>query len=142
MQYPGQSNPQPAYIELDLEYKTLSADYSGEIGNAMPMAVYHNRVLRFSISQFISGGKINEILNDPKLLGLCEQVVANHIIVWDGNNNVGKLNINGQDAVQRIEWLLEQIEPDLSVLEAIWGREFKMKLTLEKLKNSTHVRTD
>lgn len=47
--YPGQTAPQPAYVELDTETGELSADYDGEIGPAVPAAVYEGRVRRYQV---------------------------------------------------------------------------------------------
>lgn len=47
-QYPQQSQPQPAYIEIT-EDGDVSAGYSGEIGGAVPMAVWHHRTLRVPV---------------------------------------------------------------------------------------------
>ena len=51
-QYPGQFHHQSAYIELDPVAKTLTCDWNGEIGNAVPFSVYHGRVLRFTFPPF------------------------------------------------------------------------------------------
>ena len=43
LRYSGQTNPQPAHIEIDPEEKTITAEANPEIGNAVPMNVWHGR---------------------------------------------------------------------------------------------------
>ena len=48
-QYHGQSEPQPAYLELDLRDGILRADYDSEVGPAAPAAVHHGFERRWGI---------------------------------------------------------------------------------------------
>ena len=47
--YSGQTNSQPVYIDLDLDTGVVTAGYNAEIGNAVPMAVWNGKVLRWSV---------------------------------------------------------------------------------------------
>jgi len=47
--YQGQTDPQPCYVQLDCDEGTLSADWDGEIGGAVPIAVWNGTALRWGI---------------------------------------------------------------------------------------------
>ena len=65
--YPQQLYPQSAFISLD-ESGTVSADYDGEIGNAVPMNVWHGRTMRFAIPCDLSGDAIIDLVNEARPL--------------------------------------------------------------------------
>lgn len=87
--YQGQFNPQPAYVTLNLENGHVDADYSGEIGNAVTMDVWHNRTLRWSINSQLSGSQVQEILED--ILPTLQTILDGSEIEWNGNNWVGRI---------------------------------------------------
>jgi hypothetical protein len=105
--YPGQTSPQPAYIEMT-EDGEVSADYSGEIGNAVPMYVWHGRTLRWSVPSDVRGEALAEFLADPETLALLERVHAGHVVDWDGNNHVGSLSDDARDASEGLDRLIER----------------------------------
>lgn len=118
-QYPAQSNPQPVFLELRPEDDPprLRADWDGEIGNAVPMSVYHGRVIRFGLpSPYYSGGVLCRMLDE--IASLCETICAGYSSEWDGNNHVGRLTDEAQDAREAVEQYLERQEPDLQVYDA------------------------
>lgn len=97
--YPTQYNYQKAYIELDPESKTLTCDWNGEIGNAVPFAVYHGRVLRFSFPPFT---KLHDVRDCMKAIApACAAMVKEYKERWDGNNWRGIWNEELLDMVQR-----------------------------------------
>ncbi len=95
--YPGQYQPQPTYIEIDFEYKTISADYSGEVGNAVPFRVFHGICHRSPISPTLSSSGINEILLDEDFLRAVSETDRMGEIDWDGSNLIWKFK-DGVDA--------------------------------------------
>jgi hypothetical protein len=66
VQYDGQLNTQPAYIELDTTtpYDELSADYSGEVGGGVPEDVWNGKRRRYSISPHLTMVEINALLDE------------------------------------------------------------------------------
>jgi hypothetical protein len=88
--YPQQCEPQPAFITLNLENGDLDADYSGEIGNAVTSRVWHNIVLRFAINPESTADQVEKIINDNS--EAFQKILDGSEVVWDGNNNVGRLN--------------------------------------------------
>lgn len=87
--YPGQFEPQKAYIFLDLESGECGADYSGEIGNAIPSRQWHNIVLTFAISPYYMADKIESVINDNA--EFFQALLDNSAVEWDGNNYRGKI---------------------------------------------------
>ena len=63
-QYSGQFNPQPAYLELDGENQTVRFDWSGEIGNAVPITVWNRRERRIYIPASASCKLLDEYIED------------------------------------------------------------------------------
>ena len=105
--YIGQTQAQPTYIELDLEDKTLSADWNGEIGNGVPMDVWHGLIRRYHIPCLVAD-EANALMEE--ILPLAERVIAGAEIVWDGSNWVAKLNEDAEDAEMEIDRICEQSE--------------------------------
>ena len=76
--YPQQLQPQPAYLEFDPEADELAleADYSGEIGGAVPENVWNGLIQRFDISPRVLRSEIETLADDEKLAALLERVKA------------------------------------------------------------------
>lgn len=83
-QYQGQSGPQDAFIALDCRDGSAWADYNAEIGNAVPVDVWHGHILRFGISPYASGARINAEMEAmrPRFA----EIVAGYSSHWDGSN--------------------------------------------------------
>lgn len=101
--YDGQSEPQGAYIALDLEDSTMWADYNAEIGNGVPASVYHGRTRRYSIP-LLTAAAANRVM--AELRPLAERIVAGSDIDWDGSNMVASLNEDARAAEDELENLL------------------------------------
>ena len=100
-QYDGQTNVQPAYVELDLtaDPPTLSAGYSGEIGGGVPMAVWHNRCLRWAVMPNLTAAEIRTLLDT--LAPLAERVANGYEDAWDGSNTLGRFSEDAEYARYR-----------------------------------------
>ena len=108
--YRGQSAPQPAFIELD-ENGEVSADWSGEIGNAVPIDVWDGRTLRWAIRPEISQLALDKLLADgSELRMLLTTVHSGHTVVWDGNNNRGRIDDNARRAVEQLIDQLDEVD--------------------------------
>lgn len=93
--YPGQTEAQRAYLEMDEEGR-VTADYNSEIGNAIPMEVATGRTLRIPVPNDLTGNGLAEFVEDikPDL----EKVHKGHAI--DGNKGV--LSEEAKDTLDRI----------------------------------------
>lgn len=142
-QYDGELQPQPAYVSMGAD-GDVEADWSGEVGNAVPMTVWHNRTLRWRVPAQAEGTALAEFLRENA--PLFERVHAGHSIEWDGNNMVGKLTNDAQAAFTRISDLLETFEPLAEVWSAdaflfsggntlndVWAPDLTLDAAVEKL---------
>ncbi len=87
--YPGQYSPQPVVLALSLKDGTLGCHYNPNVGgNAMPMSVWHQRTLWFTIPT-LTGSAANALMD--RVAPLAREILADCEIVWDGNNHVGQL---------------------------------------------------
>ncbi|MGW5353384.1 helix-turn-helix domain-containing protein [Streptomyces sp. NPDC004031] len=99
-QYQGQSEPQPAYIELDLRTGTVLATYDSEVGNAVPFSVRHGFERRYGIPR-LTAKAANRVMDE--LMPLADRILADWEEVWDGNNHVARLGDDARAAEDEIE---------------------------------------
>jgi hypothetical protein len=107
--YKNQTNPQPAYVTLLTNGKVM-ADYSGEIGNGIPMDVWLGRARRYPVSPCVNGAALVDCLESDEMRDLLQRVYDGLEDVWDGNNYVGKLTQDAEDAETDIERILEGLD--------------------------------
>ena len=98
--YPQQCNPQDAYIQLDPDARELSADWNAEVGNAIPMSVYHVRKFRYSVSEYLHASEVTALMEE--LMPLALRVCNGYSEEWDGHNLVGALNEDASEAHEEI----------------------------------------
>lgn len=104
-QYPGEFAPQPAFISLDPENWEAGADWSGEVGNAVPARVWHNLELRWPVPANVRGAALVEFCEQHA--DLFARVCDGFEKSWDGNNWVGRYSSDAQDAQEKLERLIE-----------------------------------
>ena len=117
-QYDSQCFPQKAYLEFDpmtsaKEEIVLTADYSGAIGNGVPMDVWHNLVLRIGIPSQVTLKALRALKKDERMISMLEELREGYDQVWDGNNYVGKFDTDLYHCVchytqERLYSLMEQ----------------------------------
>lgn len=114
--YATQTGAQSAFVELD-ERGTVTADWSGVIGNAVPMTVWNGRTLRFRVSPRVRGADLRSYLEGDGR-GLLARIHGGHDVAWDGSNNRGRLSEDAEEASA-------QLEADLAEIEEVevWGVE-------------------
>lgn len=115
--YRNEINPQPAYVIMT-EDGTVTADYSGEIGNDVPMYVWLNRTLRWRVPSTIRGSCLAEKLQSLKIAALLQRVHDGHTVEWDGNDYAGKLTDDAKAADDALEKDLAY--PDGEDNVAVW----------------------
>jgi len=93
--YDGQSEPQPAYLNLDLEDGELFCDYNGNIGSGVSAAEYHGRIRTIRIPT-LTGEAANTLMDE--VAPIAQRVLNGASIEWDGNNHVGVLTDDAQAA--------------------------------------------
>ena len=114
VRYPGQVSAQPAHLEIDPGSRTYTAESNPEIGNAVPMDVWHRRRLRCGgLPPSIGGAALAGFLADPDLVDLITRVCDGHSDAWDGSNMIGRLTDDASDALQDIERMIDALAVDL-----------------------------
>lgn len=117
-EYPNQYDPQSAYLYISTDNGDVWFDYDAEIGGAVTSDVWHGRTIRVPITPFLTAKTLNNILIDPKIIGLIEGVIAGHSENYNGSNYVGTLDDTAQSQLQQLERELLDYEPEFSVTEA------------------------
>jgi hypothetical protein len=97
--YPGQTKPQPCYVELDCARGVLSASYDAEIGGSMPMNVAHGHRRRWAVA-CLTGAAATRLLR--ALAPLAQRVCDGYRQRWDGRNTVGELSDDAAAAAEHI----------------------------------------
>lgn len=116
--YAGQSSPQPAYVEMTAAGE-VSADFSGEIGNAVPADVWHGVRLHWPVLSSVRGDSLADLLRGDAL-HLLERVHAGHSVEWDGSNHVGRLDADAVEASDDLRELLNGMQDDESAMVPVW----------------------
>lgn len=110
VKYQGQSTAQPAFIELDPERRTVTADYDGEIDKSILSAVWHGRLRRYKVPATLKGEAIPPLLEE--LMPLFERVASGYTCEWNGSTMVGRLSEDAMSAEEAIEQHCEAIDYD------------------------------
>jgi hypothetical protein len=116
---------QGCHLDLGLEDGQWTADYDVEIGEGIPESVHHGRRMWWTIPCLTAAGAA-ELLED--LAPLARRVLAGATVEWDGNNNVGRLDEDAQQADEEIARRCSSIDtedyPQVRELEAsLWYAE-------------------
>jgi hypothetical protein len=115
--YPDQVRPQPAYVMLDDDGE-VTADWSGEIGSSTPMRCWHGVDMRWSVAAAIKPIALIDYLQG-EALPLLERIHAGHSVDWDGNNHVGSLSDDAQEASDDLRIGLEMFGYEYDRI-AVW----------------------
>ena len=84
--YPNQTEPQACFIALNLCTGRMSGQTDPEIGNAVPMDVWHGIVRRYYLPGPPLAKAANALMED---IASHAQAILDHAdVVWDGSNNV------------------------------------------------------
>ncbi len=112
--YPGESRPQPAWLELD-EDGVASFGVDGDIGGNTPIDVWNGRTLRWAVPGNLTSMQANHAME--ALAPLLSRVHAGHEVVWDGSDLVGNLDADAADASEQVEAACGRLEGELAVWE-------------------------
>ena len=107
--YPQQQTAQPAYLYLD-EGGQVFADWDGEIGNGTSERIWNNCDLRWPLHNELTGDQIAKLIEE--VTPLLEIVYSGHTVEWNGNNNQGRLTPIAIAAVERLERICGDLEPE------------------------------
>lgn len=96
--YPGQLKPQDAYLEIR-EDGTILCESNPEIGNGVPVRVWHGLDKRFSVSPYLSAQQIRWLI--AQVRPHAQKYLNETEIVWDGSNHVRRSILGNR--VSRLE---------------------------------------
>jgi hypothetical protein len=103
--YPGQHEPQPCHLDLNLENGELMVDYNAETGGAYPASMFHRTRMWLPIP-CLTGTAARMLLDQAT--PIAQRVLAGATIEWDGSTHVGGLNEDAQTAYDELAALCEQ----------------------------------
>lgn len=78
--------------------------------NATPAAEWHGRTRHWSLPALVTSVALSRMLNSRETLQLLQRVNDGREIVWDGNNLVGRLNEDAQEASDELERRFASLE--------------------------------
>lgn len=103
--YPGEHRPQDCYIEIDWRDGRMTAAYNPEIGNQVPLAVYHGHVQRFRIPA-LKPAAVERLLE--KLEPLAERAIDGYGVSCDiGGNEIARFDADSDIARREIQRICE-----------------------------------
>jgi len=106
--YQNECQPQPAYITLNPESRTIDADYNGEIGNGIPCSVFNGKAYRWKIPADLPAASVLSFIDEHS--AFFDAVCDGYAEVYDGNNYVGRLNDEAQRANEFLDRLTEELQ--------------------------------
>lgn len=86
-------------IELDPQARTVEV-FQIEDSNSAPMNVWHNHYYRWYVSEYPSESDMRQWIEDN--INLFGRIADGHSIEWNGNNHVGILTEDAQDAYESL----------------------------------------
>ena len=119
--YDRQTNPQPVYLEIDPARETISMEWNAEIGNAVPSAVWHNIILRYTLPITPTVSAADELLQG--IAPLAERIIAGHTTEWDGSNHVGRLNADAQAASDELTEIIGDMDAEDDA-QQVWDGDY------------------
>jgi len=112
------------YLELDPSAEILRADYNSEIGNAVPVPVWHGRIRRYTLpSPYLHAPAIAWFLDE--IAPYAQRVCDGYTEEWDGSNYAGCLDDDALDAEEEIYRILDnQTDEDTDCIQVCDADEF------------------
>lgn len=102
-EYPSETYPQPAYIELQLRTGCMNADWNAVIGGSVPADVYYGFERRYPIP-ILTGPAANSLMQE--LAPLADRILAD----WEENfNGETKRAVLGDDAEAAEQEILARV---------------------------------
>lgn len=126
--YSGQLRHQDVFVELDLRDGHMTVDYSGEVGNAVPVAVWNGEVRRYALAAVPTTAGANRLLQ--RLAPLAQRVLDDSTQVYNARRgqNLIAVGEEGASSEADIAEVLAEIDaPDYgreaTDLVAVWALE-------------------
>lgn len=78
--------------------------------NATRAAIWHGRTRCWSLPGLVKSEALSELFSDADTIDLLQRVHDGHEVVWDGNNWVGRLDEDAEEASDELERLCADLE--------------------------------
>jgi len=117
LHYQGQTDRQPVILRYDPEENSALLTTNPEIGNAVPMSVWHGLVRSYCVPVVPTSSAAEQLVQD--LLPLLARVRAGYSCRWDGSNHIGSLDDDATRAEEEIEASISAWTLDLSPAETV-----------------------
>lgn len=99
--FQGQLKPQPAFIEIDWEARTIRADYSSLPDHSVPEAVYNRRIFRFPVSPNLGTMEVNRLMKS--LVIPARQAALYYTVKWVDGSAIGTFTVDVSYWTRQIE---------------------------------------
>jgi hypothetical protein len=120
VQYNGQYDAQPAHFEINPEDNSVQFGYNSEIGNAIPMNLWNNRLLWLDCDNRLPVDALEEFVNDDENINLIQLIFEGYECVYNGRNHVGQYT----DTAKRAE---DELLKNLECLIETYGEQLQCK---------------
>ncbi len=107
--YEGQINSQPAYIYIHSDGR-VEYNWNPKIGNGVSPDIFHNVVRRVRIPNCYTANGYRQLHMDIK--DDLKFIISCMGTRWTGNNDVGTITEEGQDALWELENFCDNLQPD------------------------------
>lgn len=97
-----------AYLLLD-EEGDVYVDTRAPWDNATPIEEWLGRTLKWEVPAAVQGDDLRETIRTENFAELMQRVYDGHSIVWNGNNAVGILDDDAEEASEELEQLLSNL---------------------------------
>lgn len=108
-QFPGQYSPQDAYLEISADGSVI-ASYNDEVGNQVPVSVYHRIDHRLTIPNTLTARGVLQVIEEHA--NQLNTIIAGMGERWDGSNTVGTLTPDATHALESLEQNLRELQYD------------------------------
>jgi hypothetical protein len=110
-QYDGQCQAQRAYLEFDPSENELelTAEYTGEIGNSVPVAVWNKLLLQFRVPPQVSRTALEGLAENEEVENLLQKITDGFEEVYR-NDWVGSYTDEASSAIDTIERIFETLD--------------------------------
>jgi hypothetical protein len=103
LQYPGQCNPQRAYVKLTADGRVCYYA-NAEIGNGVSCDIFNGTARHWSVPNDLTARGYEQLHDD--IAEMLQEVSEGMSEKWNGNNTVGRLTEEASDASDALEFFL------------------------------------
>lgn len=115
--YQGQTAQQPVSVSLHIDTGNLCAAYDANIGPCRSMKSFHGIELEWRIPA-LKMEALKSLFND--IAPLCQIILDNSSIEWNGSNNTGVMNDQAKNAHIEIENKIDENLWDSNDIYEVW----------------------